>query len=536
MTTDLAPAPRATRREWTGLVVLALPTLLLALDVSVLYLALPQLSTDLGASSTQQLWILDIYSFMIAGFLVTMGTLGDRIGRRRLLMIGAAAFGVASVAAAYSTSAEMLIVTRALLGVAGATLMPSTMALIRNMFPDPRQMQTAIGVWFFCFMGGMTAGPLVGGLLLQSFWWGSAFLIGVPVMALLLVVGPRVLPEYRDENAGRLDLASVGLSLAAILPVIYGLKELAREGWAPALALAVLAGVGFGVRFVRRQRTLADPLLDLGLFARPAFGVSMGIMLQGGVVMAGISLMGAMYLQTVEGLSPLTAGLWMLPTNIVMAVGSLAAPKLAAALGTTRVMSGGLFVAALGLGLMTFVQGSGQQALLVTGLVVASGGMSLPMPLLTNIILGAAPPEKAGSAASLSETGGEFGIAVGVASLGTLGTVVYRQELDGTLPAGVPAAVGDTARDSITAATTAAQSLPGPAAADLLDAAGTAFAAGLSVVAIVGAVLFTAMAVATAVVLRDADGATGETGGATAGAPEPRQAPEPLPAPEPELV
>ena len=190
MTTDLSAAPRATRREWIGLVVLALPTLLLALDVSVLYLALPQLTADLGATSTQQLWILDIYSFMIAGFLVTMGTLGDRIGRRRLLLIGAAAFGVASVAAAYSTSPEMLIVTRALLGIAGATLMPSTMALIRNMFPDPRQMQTALGVWFFCFMGGMALGPLVGGVLLQSFWWGSAFLLGVPFMALLLVARP----------------------------------------------------------------------------------------------------------------------------------------------------------------------------------------------------------------------------------------------------------------------------------------------------------------------------------------------------------
>src|SRR5690242_6635957 len=232
MSTPTETAPeRATRREWTGLAVLALPTLLLSLDVSVLYLALPKLSASLGADSTQQLWILDIYSFMLAGFLVTMGTLGDRIGRRRLLLIGGTAFGAASVLAAYSTSPGMLIATRAVLGVAGATLAPSTMALIRNMFRDPRQMGVAIGVWFSCFMGGMALGPLVGGLLLDHFWWGSAFLLGVPVMLLLVAVGPWLLPEYRDENAGKLDLVSVALSLAAILPVIYGLKALARDGW-----------------------------------------------------------------------------------------------------------------------------------------------------------------------------------------------------------------------------------------------------------------------------------------------------------------
>jgi DHA2 family multidrug resistance protein-like MFS transporter len=504
MTTDLSAAPRATRREWIGLVVLALPTLLLALDVSVLYLALPQLTADLGAGSTQQLWILDIYSFMIAGFLVTMGTLGDRIGRRRLLLIGAAAFGVASVAAAYSTTPEMLIVTRALLGVAGATLMPSTMALIRNMFPDPRQMQTALGVWFFCFMGGMALGPLVGGALLQAFWWGAAFLIGVPVMALLLVLGPRYLPEYRDESAGRLDLASVALSLAAILPLIYGLKELARNGWGTVPALAVVVGAAFAVRFVRRQRRLTDPLLDLSLFARPAFSTAIGVMLIGGIVMAGISLMGAIYLQVVEGLSPLTAGLWMLPTNIVMAIGSLAAPVLAARYRTSYVMAGGLLLGAGGFALMTLVDGAGGLGLVVTGMVLASGGISLPMPLCTNYVLGAAPPEKAGSAASLSETGGEFGIAVGVATLGTLGTVVYRHALADTLPAGVPSGVAETARDSVTAATTVAGQLPGSLGTQLVDAANAAFASGLSVVGGVGAVLFVALAAATVAVLRDA--------------------------------
>jgi MFS transporter, DHA2 family, multidrug resistance protein len=245
--------------------------LLLSLDISVLYLALPQITADLHVSATQQLWVMDIYGFLIAGFLITMGTLGDRIGRRRLLMIGASAFGVASVLAAYSVNAEMLIATRALLGIAGATLMPSTLALITNMFRDEHQRGVAIAVWMCCFMGGMTIGPLIGGTLLENFWWGSAFLLGVPVMALLLGSAPLLLPEFRDPDAGRLDLTSVALSLATILPVIYGIKEFARQGWSPTNAAAVIVGLAFGFGFVRRQRRLPNPLLDLGLFRRGAF-------------------------------------------------------------------------------------------------------------------------------------------------------------------------------------------------------------------------------------------------------------------------
>ncbi|TNJ63663.1 MFS transporter [Paenibacillus hemerocallicola] len=252
---------RAGRREWIGLAVLALPTLLLSLDMSVLYLAMPQLAEDLAPSSTQFLWIMDIYGFLIAGFLVTMGTLGDRIGRRKLLMIGAAAFGIASMLAAYSSSAEMLIVNRALLGIAGATLMPSTLALISNMFKDPGQRGIAISVWMSCFMVGVAIGPLIGGLLLEQFWWGSVFLLGVPIMLLLLIAAPLLLPEYRDSKAEKMDLASVGLFLAAILPIVYGLKEFAKAGaleWQP-VALLLFGGL-VAVWFVRRQQTLTSPL------------------------------------------------------------------------------------------------------------------------------------------------------------------------------------------------------------------------------------------------------------------------------------
>jgi MFS transporter, DHA2 family, multidrug resistance protein len=413
-------ATRATRRDWLGLAVLALPTLLLSLDVSVLFLALPNLSADLGANSTEQLWILDIYSFMLAGFLVTMGGLGDRIGRRRLLLIGAAAFGVTSVAAAYATTPGMLIATRALLGIAGATLMPSTMALIRNMFHDPKQMATAIGIWFSCFMGGMTLGPLVGGALLSSFWWGSAFLLGVPFMALLLVAGPALLPEYRDTAAGRLDLTSVALSLGAILPVIYGLKEIARDGWSTASVAAVVAGGLIGAVFLRRQRRLASPLLDLRLFANRAFAGGLATMLATGVVMAGVSLMSILYLQAVRGLSPLHAGLWLIPQNVAMAAGMIATPVLARRIRPAHLMTAGMAVAAAGLLTQTHTDASGGVATVVVGLTLAGLGISPAMALTMNLVLGSAPPEKAGSAASISETSGEFGVALGVAAFGSL--------------------------------------------------------------------------------------------------------------------
>ena len=481
--------------------VLALPTLLLSLDVSVLYLALPHLSADLGADSTQQLWILDIYSFMLAGFLVTMGTLGDRIGRRRLLLIGAAAFGAASVIAAYSISPAMLIATRALLGIAGATLMPSTMGLIRNMFRDPGQMGLAIGVWFACFMGGLALGPLVGGILLEQFWWGSAFLLGVPLMLLLLILGPMLLPEYRDDTAGRLDPTSVALSLASILPIIYGLKDLARNGANPIAVTAVVAGATFGLLFVRRQHRLTNPLLDLRLFGDRAFTTALGVMLLGGVVMAGISLMSTLFLQTVEGLSPLRAGIWLVPQNVALIAGSLMAPILARRIRPAYVMASGLTIAAVGLALQTQVESVGGLGLLVIGLILASGGIALPLPLTTNLMLTAAPAERAGSVASISETSAEFGIALGVATLGSLGTVVYRGQLADVV-AGLPTGVADTARESLIAAVTAARELPGPLGADLVAGARTAFTTGLNVVAFVGAVVFACLAIVTAVALR----------------------------------
>ncbi|MGN9844287.1 MFS transporter [Nonomuraea sp. H19] len=486
----IAPA-RAGWRQWTGLAVLTLPTVLLALDVTVLFLALPHLSADLQPSGAQTLWIMDIYGFMIAGFLVTMGTLGDRIGRRKLLLIGATAFGAASALAAFATSAEMLIAARALLGIAGATLMPSTLALISNMFQDERQRGSAIAVWMSSFSGGIAAGPLVGGLLLESFRWGSVFLIGVPVMVLLLVAGPLLLPEYRDASAGRLDLASVALSLAAILPIVYGVKE--GFGVVPILAIAI--GAGFGVLFVRRQVRLANPLLDLRLFSSPGFGVALGVLLLGTVALGGVYMFITQYLQSVQALSALESGLWLLPAALASVVASLVAPAMTSRYGPRTVVTVALVIAALGYAALTQVNAVSGLGVLVAGFILVYISIGPILAVGTDLVVGSAPPEKAGSAASMSETSAELGVGLGVALLGSLGEAFYRSQMAGAWTAG-------SAADSIAGAIEAAEQLPAHAGAALLDHARDAYTDGLNLVSGVAAVVMAALAIFTVVKLR----------------------------------
>jgi len=402
--------------------------MLYSMDLTVLNLALPAISADLEPTSAQLLWIVDIYGFLVAGLLITMGALGDRIGRRRLLLIGAAGFGVASVLAAFSTSAEMLIATRAALGIAGATLAPSTLSLIRNMFHEPDERRFAIGVWITSYSAGGAIGPLVGGILLEHFWWGSVFLAGVPVMALLLAVGPALLPEFRDPEAGRPDLASAALSLAAVLPVIYGIKRIAEGGAAWLPLLCILAGLAAGAVFVRRQHRLADPLIDLRLFRAPAFSVSLATYTLGTFVAFGSFLFIAQYLQRVLGLSPLRAGLWMLPFFVGWISGSMLAPLIARRLRPAFALSAGLVLAAGGFGLLTRVDGGSALAVLVTGSLLVSLGLAPVFTLATDVIVGAAPPERAGAASAISETGSELGGALGIALLGSLATAVYGRE------------------------------------------------------------------------------------------------------------
>jgi len=480
------------------------------MDLTVLNLAVPQLSADLGPSSSQLLWIVDIYGFLVAGSLITMGTLGDRIGRRRLLMIGAAAFGAASVLAAFSTSAGMLIAARALLGIAGATLAPSTLALIFNMFHRPQERQVAIGVWVASYSAGAAIGPLAGGVVLEHFWWGSVFLLGVPVMALLLAVGPRLLPESRDPDPGPLDLVSAALSLVAVLAVIYGLKQLAQDGlgWPPALCIA--AGLAIGAAFVHRQARLADPLIDLSLFRIRAFDAALATNMLGFFAVFAAFLFVAQYLQLVLGLSPWEAGLWTLPSSAGFIAGATVSPLLLRVVRPAYLMAGGLALGAVGFAIIAQVGGLG---VLVAGSVLFSVGLSPVAAVATELIVGAAPPERSGAASALSETSSELGGALGIAVLGSLGAAVYRSQVADSLPAGLPAATETAARDTPGAAVAGGDQMPGALGADLLEAGREAFTQAVQTTALVSATILAGAAVMAALLLRHVRGG---------GNPEPR--------------
>lgn len=495
-------APKAGRKEWIGLGILALPTLLVALDVFVLLLALPHLSADLGADSTQQLWIMDIYGFMVAGFLVTMGTLGDRIGRRKLLLIGAAAFGAASLAAAFATSPGMLIAARVLLGIAGASLTPSTLSLITTMFQDAKQRTVAISLWASCFTLGAIIGPLLGGVMLEYFWWGSLFLIGVPVMVLLLIVGPRVLPEFKNGEAGRIDFPSVLLNVGATIPVIYGIKELARNGWEALPVVTLVVGLVLGVLFVQRQRRLSSPLLDVGLFAHGRFTAALLALLAYSLIGGTVMLFLTQYFQSAQRMSPFEAGLGLLPGMAAATVSFGVCPIIARKVRPAYVIGAG--IAGVVAVLLTFSQLNPESgtAVLIVGFAVFSFCGAPIVALGTNMVVGTVPSEKAGSAGALSQMSNEFGAALGVATLGTLGLAVYRSDIADSVPEGVPAGAAEATRDSVAGASAAADSLPEQVGNALMDAARVAFTGGLHTVATVSAILIGIAGVFFVVLLR----------------------------------
>ncbi|MET7618545.1 MFS transporter [Streptomyces sp. NPDC005408] len=467
MTPDV---PTAGRREWTALGVLMLPLLLVSMDVSVLYFAIPAISEDLRPGSTQQLWILDMYGFVLAGLLITMGALGDRMGRRRVLLAGAGIFGIASVTAAYAHSPGALIAARALLGVGGACLMPSTLALIRNLFRDDKQRATAVTLWTTVMATGISLGPVVSGALIEHFWWGSVFLINLPAMGLLLVLAPLLLPEFRTAAHGKFDVLSAVLSLGALLPVIHGIKELAKHGYAPLSALGVTAGLAVGVLFVRRQARLEHPMVDLALLRRRAYGGSVLVNLLAMAATVGFAVFITQYLQSVLGKSPFEAALWSLvPSAGVM----LAAPTgavLARRVDRAYVMGGGFLVSAAGFAWLTQVRTDSAFWWVLTACAVYASGLVTAMTLANELALGAAPPERAGAAAAVLESGQELGGALGMAILGSIGAVVYSRDMTGG-----PGPV----RETLGGALSVADHLqPGPAST-LLATARDAFTHGM---------------------------------------------------------
>ncbi|MFI5552526.1 MFS transporter [Streptomyces sp. NPDC051738] len=488
-TTPPPPPARAGRREWTALGVLMLPLLLVSMDVSVLYFAIPSISADLEPSGTQQLWIFDIYAFVLAGLLMTMGSLGDRIGHRRLLLIGAAAFGTASLAAAYANSAEMLIAARAVLGIGGATLMPSTMALLRTMFADPGQRAKAIGMWSGVMTAGIALGSVMSGVLVEFFWWGSVFLVNLPAMALLLVLGRLLLPESKDPAPGRFDLLSIPLSMAAVLPVIYGLKEIPSEGWYVRYVVSITVGLLFAALFVHRQRTAAAPMISPALFRGRGFAPSVALNLLCMFAVMGSAYFTTQYLQSVLGKGALEAALWaLLPSVPIGAAGPVATQLVQRGVNRAYVVTAGFAIAAAGFALLALAGTDSMWLVLTSCAVLAVGGVTV-MSQIMDLAMGTAPVERAGAASSLMETGAEFGGALGMAVLGSIGTAIYRHE--------IPASAPDVARETLGGALAVADQVPG-----LATAAREAFTNGMQGAAIAGAVLLAGAAALAAVTLR----------------------------------
>ncbi|GHH42610.1 MFS transporter [Lentzea cavernae] len=456
--------------------------LLLAIDGTVLYLAVPSLTADLAPSLTQVLWIGDVYALALAGLLVTTGTLADRLGRKRVLLVGTAAFGAASALAAFAPNAEMLIAARLLLGVAGATIMPSTLSIIRNMFPDQAERTKAIAIWSAASAGGMALGPLVGGLLLEHFWWGSVFLINVPVVLVFLVAGAILLPESRNPRPGRFDLLSAAMSMTAIVPLVYAVKHAISAGLDFQTVLATAVGVAAGVLFVRRQRRLETPLIDVELFANKAFSGAVLANFVAIFALMGVLFFFSQYLQLVRGLRPLAAGLVELPTTVASILAVAVVGVLVARLGTGRAVAAGLLLAALGLVLVAVAENADDTLWLAAALLPLGLGIGVAMTLTVDAVVSAVPSERAGAASAISETAFELGGALGIALLGSTVTLVYRASLD--LPATLPGPARAATEDSLAAAVNTVRDSPG-----VIEAARDAFTTAMQVTSVVAAAI-----------------------------------------------
>ncbi|MFC7583147.1 MFS transporter [Nonomuraea antimicrobica] len=488
------------QRRWAVLVLLCLSLLLITVDATVLHIAVPTLTAALEPSAVQLLWIIDVYSLVVAPLLIMFGTLGDKYGRKRLVLWGFVLFGLASAAAAFAPTPLTLILARALLGVGGAMIMPATLSLIRQVFTDRRERAIALGVWSAVAAAGAAVGPLIGGVLV-GIWWGAVFLINVPILLVLLPAAVRLLPESRERRDRPWDGASALLSVFGILALAFGLKEAGSGSLMPlwASAAVFLAGLGLLVAFVRRQTRLREPFLEVGLFRRREFATGVAGVLLGVFALVGLQLMLAQYLQLVLGDTPVRAALRMLPLVVAAVSGGLAAAHILPRLGLRATMSGGLALVALAL-TPTLTWGvEGHPVMLAICFVGIGFGVQVALLAASDTIMAAAPESKAGGAAAIEETAYELGAGLGVAVLGTITTIVYAPGLP-TVP-GVPSRGMDEARQSLAAAAHVADQVGGHAGGALLDAARWAFVNALHTTVVVSVVLLSVTAVAVAALL-----------------------------------
>lgn len=492
---------RATARNWLALAVLMLPVLLVAVDNTVLSFAIPEISSTLSPSGPELLWIVDVYPLVLAGLLVSMGSFSDRVGRRRLLLIGGAGFTVVSALAAFAPNAAWLIAARALLGFFGAMLMPSTLSLIRNIFLDPRQRRTAIAIWAAAFSGGAALGPIVGGFLLEHFWWGSVFLLAVPVLIPLLIFGPIFITESRDPNPAPIDPLSIVLSFAAMVPLVYGIKTFASEGLSATAVLAAAVGLFCMWLFIRRQLRQRTPMLEVQLFRNPVFTGGVLANLLSVFSLVGFLFFISQHLQLVAGLGPTQAGIALLPGLILAVVAGLVVVPIARFVKPVWLVTGGLLLNAVGYALTAFLNPP-PIALQVIAFMVLGAGVGVAETISNDLILSSAPAEKSGAASAISEMAYELGSVLGTAVLGSILASVYRTHLQ--LPAGLDAAATEKAEGTLGGALEVAKNQGSEAASALRDSAMHAFDNGALVIAVVGFVLMLAAAAVSVLTLRTA--------------------------------
>ncbi|GAA2101479.1 MFS transporter [Brevibacterium salitolerans] len=496
-----SPLPTATRR-WAALAVLMLPVLLVSLDNTVLAFALPEISAALAPSGAQLLWVVDIYSLVLAGLLVPMGSLGDRFGRKRLLLLGSLGFAVVSAAAAFVPTAEALITARAALGFFGAMLMPATLSLIRNIFTDRAERRMAIAVWAAGFSGGAALGPIVGGFLLEHFWWGSIFLMAVPVLVPLLVLGLWLLPESRDPHPGPVDPVSIVLVMLTMTPLVWAIKEGSQYGLVPPVLLAVAVGAVAGVLFVRRQLRRTTPMLDVRLFAVPQFTGAVAANLLSVFSLVGFLYFISQHLQLVSGRGPMEAGMLLLPGLVVTVIAGLLVGRLVRVMRPSHVVAAGLLLNAVGYGVVLLSGQAGSDLGLLIAFAVIGAGVGAAETLTNDVILAAVPPQKAGAASAISETAYETGAVLGTAVLGSILNAAYRAHVD--LPDALTASQAGVAGETLGGAAEVARAQTAEVASQLMESAKHAFDSGVVLTSAIAAVLMVAAAVMSLVTLRNA--------------------------------
>jgi DHA2 family multidrug resistance protein-like MFS transporter len=433
---------KASRREWVALAILILPTLIVSMDMNVTYLALPVLSAALKPTSAELLWITDIYGFLEAGLLIVMGSLGDKFGIRKLLLFGATAFSVASIFAAFAPSAFWLIIARAVMGIGGATILPAVISLIRNMFRDEHQRTFAVGMYTTAFSAGSMLGPVVGGFLLYHFWWGSIFLMPVPLILLLLFTAPFLLPEFKNDSKHPFDILSAGLLILSALLTIFGIKQTAQNGITILYAACIIVGISLAILFIRRQRSLPEPLIDLKLFSNPMFRIAIIALFIVLFDCCGIGLFTGQYLQSVTGFNSFIAGLWMLPGPVGSVILCMLAPVAAKRFKRQTIIAAGLITMMLSVLIFVFIGANDPVMLGIANFFMTAGG-AVTVTIGIDTVVASAPHEKAGAAAGISETSTGFGGALGVAILGSIWTALYRCKMSAFT------SVGDEAKNTI---------------------------------------------------------------------------------------